>query len=107
MTTKFVTDTENQAIQLACEFKLNEETVLDLLLEFGSDRKVRLILEAIKQMTVPKTPDNEAELVKRLRQETDAGLLDCKLALVKVDWNYDVAKGLLLGNKLSTRFTKV
>lgn len=54
MTTKFVTEDEDRAFQLACEFKFSEETVLDMLLEFGSEKKVRLILEAIKQMAVHK-----------------------------------------------------
>ena len=43
------------------------------------------------QTTYKPTPDD----VKRLREETGAGMIDCRNALVKTEGDFDRAKGLL------------
>lgn len=56
---------------------------------------------------------NEADLVKQLRELTQAGMMDCKAALKEANWNLDKAieflkkKGIQTANKLIGKETKV
>jgi ribosomal protein L7/L12 len=42
------------------------------------------------------TDDEKLLVVKKLREETEWGMMDCKRALNESKWNYDIAKSWLI-----------
>lgn len=51
--------------------------------------------------------DIQIDLVKRLREETGYGMMDCKRALTKNDWDMDKAKEWLDEREKYSRLTSL